>query len=323
MKALVISDDNLKIKAINECLKKYNSDSINYKWLLKALDNIEEISPDITIINVQDYPRHWKVLAQFLNSGIAENQCKTLLFSDEPFSIEEENKAKALGIYGVFSNIMDDESEKSLSFYLSKITGKTFCNKNTEIKNEQKINEKINSHQFENTILPCVDDILFNYVPSISKKNESENESETKTISDTNKSDFLNNESEDKIVKNEALLTQEIQEEKIEETYKPDSNCCEKENLEIPTVESIISSFYKNEDVLLPTVDSILSFTCNEKKDSKNDEDCKKLKNCSKKEGFEDDKKASTSEKQKKRFHGHLIQGKSLLLKIQSLYEKE
>ena len=43
MKALVVADDEKAINNISQVLKSAGYDPIVYKWLLKALDNIEEI----------------------------------------------------------------------------------------------------------------------------------------------------------------------------------------------------------------------------------------------------------------------------------------
>ena len=104
MKALVVCDDAEVIAQLDTALQQYGIDTILYRWLLKALDNIEEISPDFTIISASDYPRHWKTLSQFINSGIGRVANKIILYTSEPLSQEESKKADALGIHGYFSS---------------------------------------------------------------------------------------------------------------------------------------------------------------------------------------------------------------------------
>ena len=70
MKAIIISDDSKTIEVLDKVLVEHNFDTIIYRWLLKALDNIEEIRPDLVIVSVSEYPRHWKTLTQFVASGI-------------------------------------------------------------------------------------------------------------------------------------------------------------------------------------------------------------------------------------------------------------
>ncbi len=105
MKALVVCDDAEVIAQLDTALQQYGIDTILYRWLLKALDNIEEISPDFTIISASDYPRHWKTLSQFINSGIGRAANKIILYTPEPLPSEERKKADALGIRGCFASL--------------------------------------------------------------------------------------------------------------------------------------------------------------------------------------------------------------------------
>lgn len=112
MKALIICDDELVTNKIKETLQSVGYDSIIYKWLLKALDNVEEISPDLSIVSVSDYPRHWKIFAQFVLSGIGNAKSNIILYTPETISDEEKNKISQLGILGTFSSVDDEELEK-------------------------------------------------------------------------------------------------------------------------------------------------------------------------------------------------------------------
>ena len=51
MKALIISEDESVYSTLDNILKKASYDTIIYKWLLKALDNIEEIRPDLIVVS--------------------------------------------------------------------------------------------------------------------------------------------------------------------------------------------------------------------------------------------------------------------------------
>lgn len=120
MKALIITEDSIissKIKAIAE---GYGLDTIIYKWFLKALDNIEEIQPDVIILNSSEYPRLWKTLVQFVKSGIGGNNVKIYLYEEKPLSEEDQKKYQSLGITGCFNQI----TKEDLNF-LDKNTPKT------------------------------------------------------------------------------------------------------------------------------------------------------------------------------------------------------
>lgn len=98
MKALIINEDSFVTQQLNSIFKDKNVEVITYSWLLKAMDNIEEIQPDIVITNASEYPRHWKILAQFIKSGIVGK--KILFFLYTPYSLcdIELKKAEALDV---------------------------------------------------------------------------------------------------------------------------------------------------------------------------------------------------------------------------------
>jgi hypothetical protein len=118
MKALIISDDDEVIEKINNTLSDAGYDSIIYKWLLKALDNVEEIQPDTVIISACDYPRHWKTFTQFVKSGIGGKIPQVILFTPADFPANEQEKARTLGIKGVFSSC----NEAGLELFRSILT---------------------------------------------------------------------------------------------------------------------------------------------------------------------------------------------------------
>lgn len=98
MKALVISDRQEIIDYVNPLLKEKGFDLIHYRWIIKALDNIEEIQPDIIVLSSAEYPRHWKTLAGFIQSGIGGNDVKVYLYEPAPLSDEEKKKASDLNV---------------------------------------------------------------------------------------------------------------------------------------------------------------------------------------------------------------------------------
>mgnify|MGYP003298095536 FL=1 len=116
MKALLIADDDNVIEKIKSTLINDGFDVITYKWLLKALDNVEEISPDVIVVQASSYPRHWKTLVQFSKSGISGFVPKIILYSENNLTDEEFQKSQILGINGIFNSINEDELKKLSSF---------------------------------------------------------------------------------------------------------------------------------------------------------------------------------------------------------------
>lgn len=93
MKALIISDEQNVIEQLSSKLKADGYDIIVYRWLLKALDNVEEIQPDFIVLSASEYPRQWKTLASYVSSGIGGKNVKFCLFNS--FSLSDEDKTKA------------------------------------------------------------------------------------------------------------------------------------------------------------------------------------------------------------------------------------
>ena len=109
MKALVISDREEIINHVTPLLKEKGFDLIHYRWIIKALDNIEEIQPDVIVLSAMEYPRHWKTLAGFVQSGIGGNDVKVYLYDKEPLSTEDAKKAYDLGILSFEENFNQNE----------------------------------------------------------------------------------------------------------------------------------------------------------------------------------------------------------------------
>ena len=107
MKALVISDRPEIIDYVCPHLKEKGFDLIHYRWIIKALDNIEEIQPDLIVLSAGEYPRHWKTLAGFVQSGIGGNDVKVYLYETTPLSQDDAKKAEGLGVLSFI-----DEFEK-------------------------------------------------------------------------------------------------------------------------------------------------------------------------------------------------------------------
>ena len=112
MKALLVADDEKAINNISEVLKAAGYDTIVYTWLLKALDNIEEIAPHLIIVSTGDYPRHWKTLAQYATAGFGEYKPQIILYTDENFNEEEHKKAEALHVRGTFDSVTVEGLDK-------------------------------------------------------------------------------------------------------------------------------------------------------------------------------------------------------------------
>ncbi len=123
MKALLIAEDEQTINALVPAIKSAGAEVIVYRWLLKALDNVEEIAPDAVIISTAEYPRHWKTFAQFTKSGFGGKVPKTILYNSKPMGNDEKEKARSLGVFGMFSSLDKDGLEDLKNYLIGKKGG--------------------------------------------------------------------------------------------------------------------------------------------------------------------------------------------------------
>lgn len=155
MKALLIADDDIVINKIKSKLIDDGFDVIIYKWFVKALDNIEEIAPEVIIISASSYPRHWKTLVQFVQSGIEGFVPKIVLYCEREFDEEDVKKSEALNITGLFNSI-DEEGLSELSSILSNTESKNCSLIFTNPKNGAFITGKVSD--FEDNIISFIPD---------------------------------------------------------------------------------------------------------------------------------------------------------------------
>lgn len=203
MKALLVADDEKAINNISEVLKAAGYDTIVYTWLLKALDNIEEIAPHLIIVSTGDYPRHWKTLAQYATAGFGEYKPQIILYTDENFNEEEHKKAEALHVRGTFDSVTVEGLDK-----LREI-----------LKKADDIFSGYLTEEEQSEI--SVDDLVPNAKKFVEAEIEEVQEKPEESISVENKSDEL--EESEKPIK-EILEESEIEESTEEESFDELSN---------------------------------------------------------------------------------------------------
>jgi len=113
MKLLLVlgSDDTHNL--ISLYVKPLGFELIRYGHVLKAMDNIDEIDPSAVIISARDFPRHWKIMVQFIRSERSKDVCPIILLKGENFSLEEASKASFLGVSGLVTEALENPSEVS------------------------------------------------------------------------------------------------------------------------------------------------------------------------------------------------------------------
>lgn len=263
MKALIISDNDEVLAKVDEVFQQNNIDTIVYHWLLKALDNLVEISPDLILISAFDYPRHWKTMVQFLKSEICRKYPVVILYRPADIPHEELKKEEILKIDGFFSSI-DEEGLSKLDSLLKKI--KSDCSEYFE-----------NIHSEENTVLceenlssiPTVDELMAEdsesdcEIPTVNQilAEDSENDCEIPSVNNLLAEDFENDciiPSVDELIaslsENNSGLT-DVALPTVDSLFAQFADS----NVELPTVDNLLNFIDEEADCNLPTVSSLLS----------------------------------------------------------------
>jgi hypothetical protein len=99
---LILASDEIP-GLISANIRPLGFDLIQYRHVLKAMDNLDEIDPAGIIISADDFPRHWKALVQFVRCERSKEQCPIILLKETDFSLEEASKAFFIGISSIIT----------------------------------------------------------------------------------------------------------------------------------------------------------------------------------------------------------------------------
>lgn len=117
MKTLLISESRDILTAYADFFKSMGYENLCYRWLLKAMDNLEEIQPDVVFINASDYPRHWKTIVQHIRASGFCNP--VVLIAAEYLDEDDQAKARFLGIYCITSSIDTEATRQKIRTQLN------------------------------------------------------------------------------------------------------------------------------------------------------------------------------------------------------------
>lgn len=98
---VLVSESQDKSKTLMKFFKEQSIDIIHYTSPMKALDNLEEIRPDAIVIDAIDFPRHWKVITQYVRYSNSKNDVVVILIVNALFSAFEVDKAISIGVQGI------------------------------------------------------------------------------------------------------------------------------------------------------------------------------------------------------------------------------
>lgn len=103
MKVMLVSDAAHLKPVIQESFNFHNADVIHYDNPIKAMDNIEEIEPEIVLFAATDFPRHWKPFVAYLRNTYSRRETIFILLINESFDSGEAEKAEHLQVNAVIT----------------------------------------------------------------------------------------------------------------------------------------------------------------------------------------------------------------------------
>ena len=107
MIALLITNSESLLTQAEPVLKEAGYDTISYHWLLKAMDNLPEIQPDLVLLSTEDYPRHWKILASYINTlneaCAVQRKSELILYTGKLFNTDDKIQSRELLVKGLVS----------------------------------------------------------------------------------------------------------------------------------------------------------------------------------------------------------------------------
>jgi len=107
---MLVKDETPWAAGLDRYLAPYGVGVVHYRHPLKALDNLVETKPSIVLYDLQDFPRHWKILVKYLREEFQKDEVVFLLVSTGPAPLEEANKALYLGVNGILQFTGDVET---------------------------------------------------------------------------------------------------------------------------------------------------------------------------------------------------------------------
>ncbi|GHT49528.1 hypothetical protein FACS1894102_4310 [Spirochaetia bacterium] len=134
MKLLLVMDSADQYDQITGYVKKFGFDTIWYRYVLKAMDNLEEIDPDGIFISAVDFPRHWKTIIAFFRSTHSESESPVVIIHGPTFSDDDSQKARYMNVNCLLpdSFVADGTKLDSLYSVLKAALGEKDLMKNVE-----------------------------------------------------------------------------------------------------------------------------------------------------------------------------------------------
>jgi hypothetical protein len=101
MKMMLVTDSSSLKPYLERMFSFQQVDVIHYDNPIKAMDNLDEVSPEVVLFSAADYPRHWKPFVIFLRNTFGRHEAIFMLLINDRFDPEEASKAEYLQVNAV------------------------------------------------------------------------------------------------------------------------------------------------------------------------------------------------------------------------------
>ena len=111
MKLLLVGSNRDTAERIHKRFGAQGVDVIHYTHPIKAMDNLEEVKPEVVLFAAGDFPRHWKTFLTFLRGQLYRDRCVFVLLTPPGFSEDDAIKAHHLGANGLINDSLTVEED--------------------------------------------------------------------------------------------------------------------------------------------------------------------------------------------------------------------
>ena len=121
MRAMLVSTREELREALALHFSPHQMEIVRYGHPLKAMDNLEELRPDVILWSTRDYPRHWKPFMPLLRQSFDRDDCAMVLLHNNDLVAKETEALKILGINGmVLEDLTDPDTISQLRGIISR-----------------------------------------------------------------------------------------------------------------------------------------------------------------------------------------------------------
>ena len=114
MKVLIVSASDRAKGQLAYHLKPVGFEIVHYNDPVKAIDNLEELNPELILFQTGDFPRHWKPFLKLLREKKSKEEAVFIIMAGEEFPFEEAAKAAHLGANGIVGTDLDKKEVQRL-----------------------------------------------------------------------------------------------------------------------------------------------------------------------------------------------------------------